>query len=415
MKASSLGILLFCVLLFQTTIAQTDSISTAIESTYRAGLPNFFSKIKKEQNVKIAYLGGSITRADKGWREQTFHWFQQQYPTVQFEQIMAAIGGTGSDFGAYRLKNHVLQYKPDLVFVEFAVNDHAKTSQQVKASMEGIVRQIWKANRKTDICFVYTFQKVQLPSYQKKKFPLSASAMETIADHYKIPSICVALPAVKLIEEGNMILQGKAKDYPDKMVFSEDGVHPFSETGHKIYAETMMQHLKALENIEKSVKHALLKPLILNNLEKVKLIAADHIKKSEGWQVVDSVVMGKPFASLLPKVYASIDTAQYLKVSFKGNRFGWVDVIGPSSGQIVVWVDDAPPQYINRFDDYCTYYRMSYRLLGGFSAGKHTAIVKISTNKLDKASILANRNNTINNPETYKKHAFYFGAFLTNK
>jgi hypothetical protein len=72
---------------------------------------------------------------------------------------MAAIGGTGSYFWAYRLKNHLLNYEPDLVFVEFAVNDHSKTSQQVKESVEGIVRQIWKANRKTDICFFIIFKK----------------------------------------------------------------------------------------------------------------------------------------------------------------------------------------------------------------------------------------------------------------
>ena len=143
--------------------AQTDSLANTVEANYRNGLPNFFSKIRKGKAIRIAYLGGSITRADNGWREQTFNWLQQEYQHTQFEQIMAAIGGTSSDFGAYRLKNHVLQYQPDLVFVEFAVNDHSKTSQQVKESVEGIVRQIWKANPKTDICFVYTFQKVQLP------------------------------------------------------------------------------------------------------------------------------------------------------------------------------------------------------------------------------------------------------------
>jgi len=413
MKVFCLSILL--LFSCRAVLAQTDSISKAVEATYRAGLPNFYNKIRNKQTVKIAYLGGSITRADNGWREQTFNWFKQQYPSIKFEQIMAAIGGTGSDFGAYRLQNHVLKHKPDLVFVEFAVNDNAKNSQQVKEAIEGIVRQIWEANRKTDICFVYAFQKIQLSYYHGNKFPVSASAMETVADFYKIPSICLALTVIKLIEEGKMILQGKVKDFPNKMVFSEDGVHPFTGTGHRIYAETIIQHLKTLENQGKSFKHALLKPLSLNNLGKVKMINADKIEKSKGWEVVDSVVVGKPFASLLPKVYASTDTSQFIKISFKGNSFGWVDVMGPSSGQIIVWVDGNPPQYINRFDDYCTYYRMSYHFLSGFSAGKHTAIIKISPNKLDKAAILANRNNTIDNPETFKKQAFYFGPFLMKK
>ena len=121
MKVFCLSILL--LFSCRAVLAQTDSISKAVEATYRAGLPNFYNKIRNKQTVKIAYLGGSITRADNGWREQTFNWFKQQYPSIKFEQIMAAIGGTGSDFGAYRLQNHVLKHKPDLVFVEFVLEN----------------------------------------------------------------------------------------------------------------------------------------------------------------------------------------------------------------------------------------------------------------------------------------------------
>lgn len=395
--------------------AQSDSLKNIIESNYRKGLPNFFDKIRKGKTIKVAYLGGSITRADNGWREQTFNWLQQEYPHTPFEQIMAAIGGTGSDFGAYRLKNHVLQYNPDLVFVEFAVNDHAKTSQQVKESIEGIVRQIWKASPKTDICFVYTFQKVQLPFYLKGKFPISATAMETIADYYQIPSICMTLPVIKMLEEGKILMQGKPKDYPDKMVFSEDGVHPFVETGHRIYTETVKKHFKLLQSVGKLGKHTLKPALMPNNLQKVAMVLMAKIEKSKGWQLVDSVVLNKPFASLMPPVYASIDTTDFIKVKFKGKQLGLVDIIGPSSGQIVVWIDNAPPQYINRFDEYCTYYRMNYSLISGLSEGKHTAIIKVAPQKLDKATILSKRNNTINNPQIFAKQALYIGAILTEK
>lgn len=395
--------------------SQSDSLVNVAEATYRAGLPNFFEKITKGQSVKIAYLGGSITRADKGWREQTLEAFQKQFPNVRFEEIMAAIGGTGSDFGAYRLGAHVLQYNPDLVFVEFAVNDNGKTAQQVKASMEGIVRQIWKQNRKTDICFVYTFQKVQLPFYEKNKFPVSASAMEAVADHYQIPSIAMGLPAIRLIQEGKMIVQGKAKDFPDKIVFSEDGVHPFSETGQRSYSETVVKHFNELKTIGKPGKHILKKALVSENLERATLIPVEKLEMSTGWNRVDSVVVGKGFASLMPYVYASSDTSQFLRVSFSGKSLGLVDVIGPGSGQIQVWIDNEPPRILNRFDEYCTYYRMSYGIISGLSDGKHTAILKVSPVRLDKAAILSKRNNKIINPQLYEKQVFYPGAVLVEK
>eukprot|EP01036_Dinobryon_divergens_P044351 gene44351-59171_t len=76
------------------------------------------------------------------------------------------------------------------------------------------------------------------------------------------------------------------------------------------------------------------------------MVLVDKIEKSQGWQLVDSVVLNKPFASLMPPVYASTDTTDFIKINFKGNRLGLVDIIGPSSGQIVVSIDNAPPRFL---------------------------------------------------------------------
>ena len=42
----------------------------AVECNPRAGLPNFYAKLKAGGEVRIAYLGGSIT-AQEGWRPKT--------------------------------------------------------------------------------------------------------------------------------------------------------------------------------------------------------------------------------------------------------------------------------------------------------------------------------------------------------
>src|ERR1043165_8112952 len=108
-------------------------------------------------------------------------WFRQQYPGNQFEEIMAAVSGTGSDFGACRVQQHVIDHQPDLVFIEFAVNDNRMLMKFVRETMEGIVRQIYKQNKYTDICVIYTFSAENIPLLQKGIFPASVSAMETIA------------------------------------------------------------------------------------------------------------------------------------------------------------------------------------------------------------------------------------------
>lgn len=72
--------------------------------------------------MKIAFLGGSITQAP-GYRVQFEKWFKRSYPEVPLSTINAGIGGTGSDLGVARVDEKVLSENPDLVFVEFAVND----------------------------------------------------------------------------------------------------------------------------------------------------------------------------------------------------------------------------------------------------------------------------------------------------
>ena len=126
-------------------------------SVQRGGLGNVLAKLDAGQNVTIAYFGGSITAAG-GWRPKTLQWFKQTWPNAKITEINAAIGGTGSDLGVYRYQHDVLQYKPDLVFVEFAVNDGGAAPEQIWRAMEGIVRQTWKQDPATDICYVYTFR-----------------------------------------------------------------------------------------------------------------------------------------------------------------------------------------------------------------------------------------------------------------
>jgi hypothetical protein len=104
-------------------------------------LPNFLAKAKTAgAEVKVGYLGGSIT-AQQGWRVKTLAHFQKTWPQAKFSEINAAIGGTGSDLGVFRVKQDVLDQRPDLLFVEFAVNDGGAAPGQIQRCMEGIVRQ----------------------------------------------------------------------------------------------------------------------------------------------------------------------------------------------------------------------------------------------------------------------------------
>lgn len=410
-------LLLICLFAFNPTFAQGqgDSLLTAREFSPRDGLPNFFAKIKAGKPVKIAFLGGSITRAGNGYRDQVLQWFKSQYPSSRFEEIMAAVSGTGSDFGACRVKKHVIDHKPDLVFIEFAVNDNRMLMQLVRETMEGIVRQIWKHNRSADICFIYTFSAENIPLLQKGIFPSSVSAMETIASAYHIPSIHMGLAVLDEIQKGKLLMSGKRDSTYKFPLFSIDGVHPLPETGHKMYTQVLSKNLLLLQDKATPVKHKLPVAVENKNWSDAGMISFDNKKtaKFEGeWQLTDSVTKGREYYILQPQVYGSASASASLQVKFKGRRFGMADIMGPGTAAIEITIDNNPPRVINRFDAFSTYYRLNYFILSDLPKGKHTATIRLAAGKIDKEAILKTRNTVVKDWSPYETNAMYVGAIL---
>lgn len=106
------------------------------EFSARQGLPNFFDKINTKQAVKIGFIGGSITAAN-GWRPKIVSWIEEQYAIKDLFSYSAAIGGTNSKYGVFRIDEHLLSKSDfDLIFIEFAVNDGGASSSDVE--------KVWK-------------------------------------------------------------------------------------------------------------------------------------------------------------------------------------------------------------------------------------------------------------------------------
>ena len=174
--------------------------------TTRDGLPHVAQRIAAKARIRVAYLGGSIT-AQPGWRVKIQNWLQQQFAPCAFEEIHAAIGGTGSDLGVLRLDHDVLQYQPDLLFVEFAVNDSKASPKAIIQDMEGIVRKTWRSFPECDICFVYTLMEGLMPELKAGYFNRSAATMEQVADFYGIPSVHMGFQVVQLRKADKLVMK----------------------------------------------------------------------------------------------------------------------------------------------------------------------------------------------------------------
>ena len=399
-------------------------LADAVECRARGGLPNFFAKLAAGAEVRIAYFGGSIT-AQPGWRPKTLRWFQDEYPKAKLSEINAAIGGTGSDLGAYRLGHDVLRHRPDLVFVEFATNDGGAAPEDIHRTMEGIVRQTWKADPATDICFVYTITAPFVATLQQGKFPRAASAMERVADHYAIPTIHLGMEVVRLAKEGTLLIAAKKpktdaerEALKGKIIFAEDGVHPLPETGHQLYLEAIQRSIPKIKAAAKAAPHTLGEPLVADNWERAKLLPLSAAKHSDHWQKLDPAAdkMARNWTSRMPEFWKAGAAGATLAFKFKGTSAAIYDLLGPDCGQVRVTLDDQPPRTVARFDRYCTYHRLAPLSIGrNLPDAVHTVKLELLSDPPDKVRIFIDGKQDAENPKDNPKYAginWYAGGIL---
>jgi len=418
-----LSVLALCAAVLGRAAEPAYPLAEAQEVRARGGLPNFFLKAQTTgAEVKVGYLGGSIT-AQNGWRVQTLAHFKKAYPQASFAEINAAIGGTGSDLGVFRVRQDVLSQGPDLLFVEFAVNDGGADPQRIIRCMEGIVRQTWKANPKCDICFVYTVTEALSPPMLEGKLQRSASAMEKVADHYGIPSITLGMEVAKLAKAGKLVWRAKLPKTDaekaalgDKFVFAADGVHPHDSTGQVLYAQAIIRSLPALAIANNApTPHVSGRALDPANYERATLVPITSAKLSAGLAPADMAkdAFAKPWAKRLTTMVRLTQPGQSIEFKFQGTHCAVYDVVGPAGGMVAVTLDGKAQKSVPRIDAYCTYPRLSTFIVGtDLSEGVHTVRLELLADPIDKAAVLAKNKNTIDKPERFAPLEFHPGGLL---
>lgn len=381
--------------------------------TARRGWPLVSRKLQTGRSLTIAFLGGSITQAP-GYRVQFGEWLKAQYPETRFELIDAGIGGTGSDLGVARVDEQVLSSRPDLVFVEFAVNDAHTDSLQIVRSMEGIVRKIKKQSAKTDICFLYTTNIEQQETILSGNHARSARIMEQVARYYGIPSVSFDFAVADYLRQGKLVMKGiKGDCYGDKIVFTTDGTHPTPE-GHQIYTQTLIRAFGQLVKPGAGSFYMPARPLCSTNYEQARMVPVQEKWLSSGWQLAAGEhSVAHSFRTCFPRLAVTDRTGESVTFRFRGTRFGLFDVIGPATASLKISVDGASPVTLRRFDGYCTYYRPGYVWLPELPDGLHTVRIETDCTPFDKISLLHKpvAGKHLRNPD-FESFGIYIGKIL---
>ena len=199
-------------------------------------LKNTMYKLKTEKKLNIGYFGGSVTfgacasdRDTTSWRALTTAFLKEQFPDADIVERNAAISGTGTGFALFRMDNDLLKYNPDLVFIEFTLNDVYQL-YSIEESLwfyESVIRRIYEHNKNVEIIMPFiTDRNIVGDSYEMKE------AHKKLAAHYGIPTFDfgVAL-AEELKKTGN-----------DIAMYLADWVHP-ADAGYKVYADAICKFL----------------------------------------------------------------------------------------------------------------------------------------------------------------------------
>lgn len=200
-----------------------------------ARLKEVFARAGRGEALTIAFLGGSITQGSLASRPElcyaarVFKWWEETFPKAKFTYINAGIGATDSQFGCARAAEDVLSFKPDVISVEYAVND--ENSPHYMETFEGVVRKLLGAENAPA---VYTFYNVCYDT------GVSAEEIHSkIAEYYGLPAFSIKSTIYPLLTSGEV----KNRD------ITPDDLHP-NDKGHEMVASVITYGLEKIRRGE---------------------------------------------------------------------------------------------------------------------------------------------------------------------
>jgi len=142
-------------------------------------------KARRGEPVTIAAIGGSITAGgartkdpENRYINRMAAWFTKTFPKCKIKFINAGIGGTNSYYGAMRIHDDVLSQTPDLVVVEYAVNN--PPGRDYAESYEGVLRQLLREPQKIAVVELF---------FMHRKGENSQDWQEMLGRQYQLPMI----------------------------------------------------------------------------------------------------------------------------------------------------------------------------------------------------------------------------------
>ena len=200
-------------------------------------LKNLMKRAANGESLVIGFLGGSITQGSLSSTPKTcyaylvYEWWKKSFPNAEFSFVNGGIGGTTSHYGGARAWKDVLCYRPDIVTVDFSVNDDA--NEFFEETYEGTLRRLLMAPSAPAVVVL-----------NNVFYDTGKNAQEyhnRIADHYGIPHVSIKDTIYPAVESGKIV----------RADITPDNLHP-NDKGHRLVADEICKLLDSIkEELEK--------------------------------------------------------------------------------------------------------------------------------------------------------------------
>ncbi len=310
----------------------------------RGGIPNsqHYFQANRVGNQYLFFIGNSVL-AGTGLKDSNLRYsaqmikgFKKHFPSATMIERRQTHPG-GSWFALYRCSRGQAVFGEQiasghLAILDFAADDPNTDIEQVKASLEGVIRQITLYRATHSRILVYTLTPEILQAYKAGKTPEYIRVSEQLAEHYGIPSLNLAQYAAQKIIAGEISFAA----------FSADGINP-TDAGAKIYAEAVAKFVDALMPAnpvpDKPKQYKLPTQLFPETDDNGRIVAYEdqQVKRSGNWKDGQASPIG-PFRHLL----VSHEPGAALTLKFKGSEIGIIDVVDKDSADYEYSVDKAP-------------------------------------------------------------------------
>ncbi|MDE7293649.1 MAG: SGNH/GDSL hydrolase family protein [Oscillospiraceae bacterium] len=332
----------------------------------KARLASVMKRAENGEDITVGVIGGSITQGSLAsshancYAERFFSYWQEKFPETQITGVNAGIGGTNSYLGVHRVDEQLLNAEPDVVIVEFSVNDTDKVMN--KYSYDSLVRKILNSSSQPAVILLFTTQDngTSLQEVHKE-----------IGTAYDLPMLSYREIVYPEVAAGTL----------DWKMISPDNIHP-NDAGHGLIGQLLARYLDSVYDERDSIDTSDLsfntEAYTADYYANAKMLGASEITPDEisGFEQGTS----KVYADLFPDNFIT-EGEGYLKFETECQCLGffYLKQVDGNGGKYDVFVDGQRKGSLDAdFAGGWGNYGETQQIIVGKETEKHTVEIKLA-------------------------------------